>query len=79
MHDVRVEMKDGTVLTAPLWTWRPDLGWFTLVGIERTILLSDVKAAVQKDTRKMPGNPPLFGTETVDLLERARREGWNGA
>jgi hypothetical protein len=81
MHDVSVKLKDGATFQSPLWTWRPDLGWFTLVGVERIFRLADVESAVQHGVRRREpgmGMGPLY-TSPVDLLERARKEGWNGS
>lgn len=83
MTDVLVKLKNGTVVCGPLWLWRPKEGFFDLV-VEKTenghILLDDVETAVENHLRvgidrTDPKNPvPRF--DNVDLLQRAREEGW---
>lgn len=70
-----VTMKDGTVIRGPLWEWQPEEGWFQLVGDEDMpdrIWLRDVQSAVNHGQRTS-----VDKVENVDLLDRARREGWN--
>jgi hypothetical protein len=76
MHDALVTMKDGRTFCGPVWTWRPQEGYFTLGGDDDApdrVMLRDVASAVVKDQRVGIGR-----IEDVDLLERARREGWDG-
>lgn len=75
MHDVLVELRDGTKLCGPLWEWRPAEGHFTLAGEDHSrVALKDVISAVNKDERTGPDGE----TVDIDLLERARQEGWDG-
>jgi hypothetical protein len=78
MHDTRVVLKNGRTITAPLWTWRPSEGWFSLVceaddPTDGVIKLSDAVSAVTYGTRTR-----IDVTEDVDLLAKARKEGWDG-
>lgn len=73
MRDVRVKLKTGGSFQAPLWQWRPELGWFSLAGGD-VILLIDVESATTRERRHVDAPE-----EDVDMLERARKEGWNGS
>ncbi|MCU0691378.1 MAG: hypothetical protein MUF54_08250 [Polyangiaceae bacterium] len=70
MHDAIVTMKDGTTLTGPLWTWRPQYGWFTLVD-GPPIALDDVAALTVEGGRTVNGD-----VVQRDGLEQAKSEGW---
>jgi hypothetical protein len=77
MHDARVVLKDGTRICGPIWEWRPEEGYFTVVDSEGgpliTVQLDNCVSAVQCGTR-------ISATQVnidVDLLERARKERWN--
>jgi len=71
MHDATARLKNGTVLQAALWTWRPSEGWFELLEGGK-IRLADVVSLTQEE-RTHPGV-----VEVVDLLQRARDQGWDG-
>lgn len=80
MHGALVVLKDGRTLTGPLWSWRPAEGFFTLVDEEGVnegnpidVRLSEVVSAVDYGIRVS-----VTRTEDVDLLARARAEGWEG-
>ncbi len=73
MHDTIVEMHDGNTFCAPLWMWRPKEGWFSLAGAgPDKIYLCDVKSAVNKNVF----DTKLVGRVDVDLLAKAKMEGW---
>jgi len=74
MHNVSVKMKDGTKHQGPLWIWRPMEGWFELAGVEPRIHLRDVESAVHLGQRVTLS----LLLQDVDLLERAKSEGWTG-
>jgi hypothetical protein len=75
MHSVKVILKDGTIISGPLWTWKPKEGWFSLInesgGDPIKIQLINVKSAIEDDVRVA-----INKVENVDLLERAHKEGW---
>lgn len=73
MRDVVVRLKDGTVLCGPLWDWRPREGYFTIVSEVNygPILLSDCVSAINEQQWV---RHDLI--EDVDLLARAKAEGW---
>lgn len=73
MQDAEVQLKNGQTFKAPIWEWRPRDGWFGLVGHDTPIYLRDVASAVDRNQRTK-----LNVVEDVDLLARARREGWDG-
>jgi hypothetical protein len=73
---VVVILKDGRRFCGPIWTWRPEEGWFSLVGDEsmpECFQLTEVESAVDRKQRVA-----IDRQADVDLLERARQEGWNG-
>lgn len=78
MHNTRVKLKDGREFTGSLWTWRPDLGFMEILDEEGVndgnpieIHLDDVEFATNFGIRVT-----VDRTENVDLLARARAEGW---
>lgn len=77
MHDANVILKDGTHICGPIWMWRPAEGYFTVVNTEGgpqiTVQLADCVSAVQRGARTSVTHVNV----DVDLLERARKEGWN--
>ena len=73
MHNAVVKMKDGTIYSAPLWTWRPEEGWMELAGVNERIRLKDVLSA--KNTGQRVSKTEV---KDVDMLEKAREEGWDG-
>lgn len=75
MHDTRVKMRDGREFCGPLWTWRPEEGWFAIASDEAPprINLRDVASAVNEGQRVSVNE-----VRDVDLMERAREEGWDG-
>lgn len=82
MHDVVVKMKDGEVHCGPLAMWRPKEGWFSLVLDPKyykpeappvRFYFRDTEAVTEPGARVGPGR-----TEILDLLAKARREGWDG-
>ena len=59
-----------------MWKWRPKQGWFSLVGDVDDdgpviIYLKDVESAIEYGQRTR-----IDKIEDVDLLERARKDGW---
>ena len=73
MHDTTVKMKDGRSFCGPIWSWRPEEGWFSIVG-EEPIDFRDVESAVTKGQRVRAGKDPI----DEDELQRARSCGWDG-
>jgi len=76
MHQTTVRMKDGRTFCGSIWTFRPEEGWFSIPDDESApdrIYLRDVASAVTRGDRCRYGR-----IEDVDLLERARRQGWQG-
>lgn len=77
MHAAKVKMKDGRSYYGPIYMWRPKEGWFSIPsddtpGSER-IELSEVESAINYGIRTR-----VDRIEDVDLLELARKEGWEG-
>jgi len=64
-------MKNRAVFYGPLWVWRPEQGWFTLGGVDETILLDDVKKAVNFGIRVR-----FDKVVDEDLIDKAKRQGW---
>lgn len=75
MHDTSVKMRDGRVLCGPIWEWRPEKGFFTIMdengGDPIRIELEGVESAVTPGQRVGPGVEA-----DRDELARARRDGW---
>jgi hypothetical protein len=83
MHDTRVELKDGRVFCGPIWMFRPEEGFMTLIldpshydyEIPEKLYFRDMVSAVTKDQRGRH-NAPGIGPE--DEISRARHQGWDG-
>jgi len=74
MRDATIKLKSGNVLCGPIWIWRPEAGFVQLAGEDAEIVrLVDVEEA-----HVQMWQHAAVGPERVDLLERARREGWDG-
>lgn len=75
MKPTIVVMKDGRQFEGPLWEFRPKEGWFSISDNDapNPIRFSEVQSAV---TRRVQVQFDLI--TDVDLLERAKNEGWDG-
>lgn len=84
MHDVKVELLDGTEIIGPMWSWKPVEGWFNLAGesgLNRIELRDVVSAQGQERTHRPCENclrcgSTCKGTEVVDYLAKAKANGW---
>lgn len=75
MHDARIKMKDGREFRGPLWAFSPRAGFLSLAGDDAKaghLHFRDM-ARAEQEIRSGPDGE----VKTVDLLERARNEGWN--
>ena len=83
MHDTRVVMKDGRVFEGPIWLFRPERGFMTLVldpshydyEVPEKLYFRDMKSAVTENQRVRIGEA---GIGDQDELKRARQGGWDG-
>jgi hypothetical protein len=75
MHDVSVKMKDNRELHGPLWAFKPHEGFMSLAGEDASDLDFNDIAHAEQTVRSGPNGE----TKVIDLLERARNEGWKGA
>ena len=73
MHNANVRLKNGKTYCAPIWGWRPIDGWFSLVQDDGPIEIqfNDVEEAFEYERVDTTGQ-----LRKVDLLERARNDGW---
>lgn len=70
MHDVVLKLKDGREFCSPLWIFSPEEGFLQLVN-EEPMFFQDIESAIDKQV--------WIWWDTladVDLLQRARTEGW---
>lgn len=74
MHDATIVMKDGKEYCAPIWTFVPARGCLTLVDVPEILYFRDMVSAKTMTRLTVAGE-----LEEVDLLSRARKEGWDGA
>ena len=74
MHDARIKMKDGREFCGPIWEFKPKEGYLTIPSDENApekIYFRDIESA--KQLTRIAAN----GLEKdIDLLRRARHEGW---
>lgn len=74
MHDTRIVMKDGTVHVGPMYDFRADEGWMSLIGTgPDRLYFRDMKTAVTSGCRVS-----IHEVADVDELKRARESGWDG-
>lgn len=78
MHEAVVRMCNGDTWCGGIWTWRPKEGWLSLSGDPRDagpekIFLREIDSAVNRGQRVS-----VDKVEDVDLLSKARAEGWDG-
>jgi hypothetical protein len=72
MRNANVKLKDGREYCSPLWEWKPNEGWFSLVGEELIVVqLAEVETATE-----MQWQYAAVGYELVDLVEKAKTQGW---
>lgn len=74
MHDTRVKMKDGRTFCAPIWTYRPEDGYITLVGEGDKLYFRDMESCVTESDRISVKEVNV----DVDVLAEARKHGWDG-
>lgn len=81
MHNTKIILKDGRAFEGPIWNWRPVEGWFSLVlddleypDAPGRFYLADLKSGVTKEDRRTAATVG----QDVDLLKRARADGWMG-
>lgn len=84
MHDTLVKMKDGTVHCGPIYMFRPEEGWMTLMlndldypngDMPDKLYFRDMESAVTENERV---NINQVGID-CDELQRARDQGWDGS
>jgi len=81
MHDTRVEMVDGRVFIGPIYLFRPELGFMTLIidpshydyEVPEKFFFRDMRSATTENQRIT-----ISRTSTEDELQRARKQGWDG-
>jgi hypothetical protein len=75
MHDAVVKMKDGREFCGPVWAFNPPQGYMTIpTETDDLLYFRDIESAIQKGSRD---TADTVG-EDIDLLERARKQGWDG-
>lgn len=86
MHDTLVVMQDGRRFCGPMWYFRPEEGWMTVVDDRcngEPIYFRDMASAVTYGERvgiQRDENGNAIGPEIADVdeIERARQQGWDG-
>ena len=82
MHDTTVKMKDGRVFVGPIYMFRPEDGYLSLIldpehydyEVPDRLYFRDMESATTKNQRVT-----ISKITTVDEIERARRQGWGGS
>jgi len=84
MHDTRVELKNGQIHIGPIYMFRPEEGWLSLMlndldypegDMPERLYFRDMVSAVTENQRGRRGKP---GIGDEDELQRARETGWDG-
>jgi len=89
-----IKLRSGKILSGPLHTWRPKEGWFSITkdpdGDMVKVQLAEVESAIDAEVRTHPlsswsdrpclrcGKVQCTGTERVDRVVLAKKEGWDG-
>jgi len=71
----KIIMKDGRVLHGWLWQWHPEEGYMTLMvvkDVNEKICFNDIESATAVERRI----PLIERIGEIDLLEKAKEEGW---
>jgi len=71
MHDARIVLKTGEEIVGPVWSFNVQEGYLAIAGDMRKLYFRDIESAMNFGQRTHPGV-----IEDVDLLERAKQEGW---
>lgn len=75
MRDTLVKMRDGREFCGPVWEFNVTEGYLTIPSETSDLLhFRDMESAVQKGGRETAASVG----EDVDLIERARAQGWDG-
>jgi hypothetical protein len=75
MHDTHVKMKDGREYCGPVWAFNAINGYLTIPSATDDLLyFRDMESAVEKGGRETEATVG----QDVDLLARAKKQGWNG-
>jgi hypothetical protein len=76
MHDAKVKMRDGRTFCGTVWAFMAMDGYMTIPSeCPDHLYFRDMESAVQIGGRE---TIDTVGQD-VDLLARARKQGWNGA
>jgi hypothetical protein len=71
-----VVTNDESTYCGPIWEWNPREGFFSMSDAERGLVeirLADVHVAYKRERVDVHGD-----SRKIDMLERARLEGWDG-
>lgn len=75
MHDTYVKMKDGREFCGPIWSFNVAEGYLIIPSAtDERLYLRDMVSAVERGGRETAATVG----EDVDVLDRARRRGWDG-
>lgn len=83
MRNTNVKMRDGRTYSAPIWEWRPEEGYFTIIDNEYenggSPIRIEISEVVEATTLGLwSAADYASGTLKVrDELARARATGWN--
>lgn len=68
MHNTTVKLKDGRILVAPLWLFKPEQGFLCLQGSDERLCFNNILSATTEGERIGYGK---VGTQ--DEVERAKK------
>ena len=72
MHTTIIKLKNSAVYEGSMNKFRPALGWFTLIGLERKIWFDECESVITSGERVSIHSPPEG--ETQDEMKRAKKE-----
>lgn len=70
---VTLKLKDGREFQNPLWCYRPEEGWLSLVD-DGTFYFREMESCIEHGVRINPRGD----VRDIDLLTKAREHGWDG-
>jgi hypothetical protein len=68
MKDTTIKLKDGRTFSGPIWLFRPELGFMTLIGLKEKFFFKDMLSATTEGERISINK---IGTQ--DEIDRARK------
>jgi hypothetical protein len=77
MHDSKLVLKSGEMQIMPVYKWRPKEGWVQLFNYDPVNLVDIESGYIGGWDRKLEDDGTVSPV-SVDILEQAKEDGWDG-